>query len=164
MEYGTVISTFEGPSTRKFSFVINPHTVVRRGQYVQINTPDGKLVGRIADVVKTNRYFMRPDSVKEYESSGRKMDEIFPVSDWEYLVGEVRILGVFTGTTFEDSSFPPSPGMRVLEPETDVLTRFFGLHENGLYLGEMPYHDIPIKLDITRLFLFLPFLELERAT
>jgi hypothetical protein len=69
-EIGTVISTLEGPSTRKFSFVINKDSVVRRGQFVQLRNHDGNLIGRVSDVFKANKYFMRPESVKEYESSG----------------------------------------------------------------------------------------------
>jgi len=65
-EIGTVISTLEGPSTRKFSFVINKDSIVRRGQYVQLRSHDGNLIGRVLDVYKMNKYFMRPESVKEY--------------------------------------------------------------------------------------------------
>jgi hypothetical protein len=43
-EIGTVISTLEGPSTRKFSFVINKDSVVRRGQFVQLRNHDGNLI------------------------------------------------------------------------------------------------------------------------
>ena len=77
-EYGTVISTLEGPSSRKFSFVINKNLIVRRGQFIQLTIHDGKLIGRVSDVFKTNRYFMRPESVKEYESHGKTMNDIFP--------------------------------------------------------------------------------------
>ena len=90
-ELGTVVSSLEGPSTRKFSFVVNKDTVVKRGQFIQLKTEEGKLMGRVADVYKTNRYFMRPESVKEYQSSGKTMSDIFPVSDWEYLVADVKL-------------------------------------------------------------------------
>jgi DNA helicase HerA-like ATPase len=148
---GTVVSTMEGPSTRRFSFVMNKDTIVRRGQFVQLKTEEGKLIGRVADVYKTNRYFMRPESVKEYQSSGKSMDDIFPVSDWEYLVADVSALGVYRGPGFGDSLFPPSPGTRVLEPEPDVLTSFFGLDESGLHLGNIPHHDIDVRVSMTRL-------------
>ena len=150
-EIGTVISTLEGPSTRKFSFVINKDSVVRRGQFVQLKNHDGNLIGRVADVVKANKYFMRPDSVKEYESSGRSMDDLFPVDHWEYLVAEVNCLGVHTGNGFVDSSFPPSPGTRVVQPENQILTELFGLDSNGLLIGTIPHHDVEVKLSPTRL-------------
>jgi DNA helicase HerA-like ATPase len=150
-EIGTVISTLEGPSTRKFSFVINKDSVVRRGQYVQLRNHDGNLIGRVADVVKANKYFMRPDSVKEYESSGRSMDDLFPVDHWEYLVAEVNCLGVHTGNGFMDSSFPPSPGTRVVQPENHILSDLFGLDQNGLLIGTIPHHDVEVKLSPTRL-------------
>lgn len=148
---GTVVSSLEGPSTRKFSFVINKDTMVRRGQFIQVTTEEGSLIGRVSDVYKTNRYFMRPESVKEYESSGKKMDDIFPVSDWEYLVADVNALGVFKDPGFGDSLFPPSPGTGVLEPDPKILTSFFGLDASGIHLGSIPHHDIPVNINFTRL-------------
>ena len=150
-EIGTVISTLEGPSTRKFSFLINKDAVVRRGQYVQLAGHDGKLIGRVSDVYKTNKYFMRPESVKEYENSGKRMNDIFPVDHWEYLVAEVSALGVQTANGFSDSSVPPSPGTRVMEPENQVLTELFGLDNNGLFVGEIPHHGVEVRLNPTRL-------------
>lgn len=150
-EYGTVISGADGPSTRKFSFVIKPGSVIRRGQFIQLDTEEGKLIGRVSDIYKTNRYFMRPESVKEYESSGKKMDSIFPVSDWEYLVADVQTLGIYHEKRFGDSLFPPSPGAGVGEPDTEILTSFFGLDANGLDIGKLPHHDVAVKVNPTRL-------------
>lgn len=150
-EYGTVISSFEGPSTRKFSFVINPNTIVRRGQFVQLTVPDGRLIGRVSDITKTNRYFMRPDSVKEYESGGKPMKDMFPVTDWEYLVADVVPLGVHTEDGFREASFPASPGDRVFEPETGILSRFFGLDPEGINIGEFAYHELDATINPTRL-------------
>ena len=149
-EYGTVISTFEGPSTRKFSFVINKG-MVRKGQFVELKTEEGRLIGRVSDIIKTNRYFMRPESVKEYESSGKGMDEIFPVADWEFLVAEVIPLGVYNGDGFQDVLFPPSPGERVVEPEGGLLQDFFGMDKNGLFLGDFANHNLEVRVNLTRL-------------
>ncbi len=148
---GIVVSTPDGPSTRKFSFVIDKGKTVKRGQFVQLNTEEGKLIGRVSDVFKTNRYFTRPESVKEYESSGKPLRDIFPVEDWEYLVADVDILGVFTGNGFADSLLPPSPGDSVFYPEKEILVRFFGLDERGLHIGKLLHHDIDVKLNLTRL-------------
>ena len=150
-EYGTVISTLEGPSSRKFSFVINKNLIVRRGQFIQLTIHDGKLIGRVSDVFKTNRYFMRPESVKEYESHGKTMNDIFPTDDWEYLVADVFALGVAQEKNFIAATFPPSPGTKVSEPDPDVLERFFGLDKTGLHIGELQHHDIPVKINTTRL-------------
>lgn len=150
-EFGTVISTFEGPCTRKFSFVIKKDTVVKRGQFVEISVEGGRLIGRVADVFKTNRYFMRPESVEKYESS-KPMEEIFPVSNWEYLVADVVPLGVYgKEEMFEEVSFPPSPGTKVYEPDHAILSKFLGLDDKGLEVGELPYHDVKIRLNLTRL-------------
>ena len=151
-EYGTVISTFEGPSTRRFSFVINKGNIVRRGQFVQLDVEDGKLIGRVSDVMKSNKYFMRPESVKEYQNSGKRLDDIFPVDGWECLVADVIPLGVFSNDSFRESSFPASPGTKVFEPDLDILGRFFGLDPMGLNIGKFSYHDLDTRLNVTRLF------------
>jgi DNA helicase HerA-like ATPase len=149
--HGTVISGMDGPSTRRFSFVVNPGNAVKRGQFVQLDTEEGKLIGRVSDVYKTNRYFMRPESVKEYESSGRRMDSIFPVSDWEYLVADARAMGVHRSGGFSDSLFPPSPGTGVVEPDPGILKEFFGLDSGGLNVGKLPHHDVDVTVSPTRL-------------
>jgi len=151
-EFGTVISTFEGPCTRKFSFVIKKDCVVRRGQFIEVPVEGGKLIGRVADVFKTNRYFMRPESVEKYESS-KPMEEIFPVSNWEYLVADVVPLGVYSKSEgmFEEVSFPPSPGTRVYEPDHSILSRFLGLDDRGMEIGELPYHDLKVRVNLTKL-------------
>jgi DNA helicase HerA-like ATPase len=147
---GVVVSTIDSPSSRKFSFVIDKGKTVKRGQFVQVNTPAGGLVARISDVLKTNRYFNRPESVKEYESSGKSMNEIFPVDDWEYLIAEAYAFGVHTEGGFLESLVPPSPGESVFEPKPDIMQRFFGLDENGLSIGKIPHHNINVKLNPTR--------------
>ncbi len=150
-EYGTVISTFDSPSTRKFAFTVNKDTIVHRGQFVALDVVDGKLIGRISDIFKTNRYFMRPESVNEVQKSGRQMDWDFPVWEHEYLVAEVGALGVFNIGGFKQSTFPPSPGTKVFEPEKKVLFDFFGLDPEGLHLGKLAFHDVDVKINPTRL-------------
>ncbi len=149
--YGTVISTFDSPSTQKFAFVLNKDMVVHKGQFVQLDVIDGKLVGRIADVFKTNRYFNRPESVNEVGNSGSDLDEHYPVWEHEYLVAEAAPLGVYTGNGFKESTFPPSPGAKVGTPDLDVLTKFLGIDHNGLHVGKLMYHDVDVKLNLTKL-------------
>lgn len=150
-EYGTIISTFDGPSTKKFSFVVKKNSVVRKGQFVQINISDGKLIGRVADIIKTNRYFLNPESVKNVETSGSRMPEAYPTWEWEYLIANVDVVGVFSDNKFENATVPVSPGEGVLEPETEVLEKFFGLDSEGLDIGNFPYHDLKIRLNPTKL-------------
>ncbi|MBL7160586.1 MAG: DUF87 domain-containing protein [Candidatus Aenigmarchaeota archaeon] len=149
-EYGTVISTMEGPSTKKFSFVIQGEGV-RRGQFVELKTDEGRLIGRVTDIFKANRYFNRPESVKEYESSGKGMGDIFPVTDWEYLVADVEPLGVLGVKGFRDVLFPPSPGERVKEPDKKMLEDFFGIDKKGLNLGKFLNNNLAVKVNPTKL-------------
>ncbi|MBI4163469.1 MAG: ATP-binding protein [Candidatus Aenigmarchaeota archaeon] len=150
-QYGTIISTFDSPSTRKFAFTVNKDIIVHRGQFVELDVVNGKLIGRISDIFKTNRYFMRPESVTEVAKSGRQMDWDYPVWEHEYLVAEVSALGVFKDGRFGESTFPPSPGTKVMEPDHKVLFDFFGLDPEGLHLGKLAHHDVDVKINATRL-------------
>ncbi len=149
--FGTVLSTFDSPSTRRFLFSINKNAAVRRGQFVQVELEDGKLIGRVADIFKTNRYYMRPESVSSYESSGAKINEIFPASDWECMVADVSSMGIFDGNGFKESTFPPAPGDAVSEPEPEIIEKFFGIDKNGLNIGKVLHHGIDAKLNLTKL-------------
>jgi DNA helicase HerA-like ATPase len=149
--FGTILSTFDSPSTRRFLFSVNKDKVIRRGQFVQVALGDGRLIGRVSDVFKTNRYYMRPESVTSYENSGAKINEIFPAGDWECMVADVTTMGIFDGSGFSESTFPPSPGDQVTEPEAGILEKFFGIDQKGLNIGKVSYHGIDACLNLTKL-------------
>ena len=89
MELGTIVSTPEGPSPHAFSFVVNEKAgavPVRKNQFVELQAPQGKMVAMVQNVVKTNRYFERAESIREYERSGQPMSSIFPTDRWEYIL------------------------------------------------------------------------------
>ncbi len=153
MNIGTVISTPDGPSVSGFSFVINDNApMVKQGQFVMLKTPEGTMVARICDIFKSNRYFQRAESVREYEKSGKRLSEIFPVERWEYLIGKAKPLAVFSDSTIQRPCFPPSPGDTVELASKEVLSKFIGLdQEKGLNIGKIHFHDVPAKLNLTRL-------------
>jgi hypothetical protein len=66
IEIGTVISTEDGPNSNNFSFVISSSEPVRKHQYVQIQTKEGILIARIAEIIKSNKYYSQAETVKEY--------------------------------------------------------------------------------------------------
>ncbi len=153
-EIGTVISTFEGPSSNKFSFVVNENqSLVRKGQFVQLEIEDGLLIARVSEIIKTNRYFMRAESVREYERSGKPLMEFFPVDRWEYLVAHAAPLGIYLDGKQKRVGFPPSPGQKVFSINEKILFDFLGLdQERGLDIGNIEFHNINTKLNLTKLF------------
>ncbi len=154
-EIGTVICTHDGPSASEFSFVVttgNSGIPVRRGQFVELRTEEGQAVAWVESVLKTNRYFMRPDSVGEYERGGKALTSIFPADRWEYIVARARVSGIQTENGMEQVSFPASPGQRVYEASPETLTNFLGFDgDGGVELGRLRYHDLPVKLSLTKL-------------
>ena len=154
-EIGTVISTLEGPSSSEFFFVIKDvkGIPIRKGQFVQLQTEEGLLVARVSEIVKTNRYFMRAESVSEYEKSGKPLMDVFPVDRWEYLVAHATALGIYSDGTNKRVSFPPSPGQKVFGVDEKILFNFLGLdQEKGIEIGNVEFHNIETKLNLTKLF------------
>lgn len=155
MEIGTVIVTEDSPSPSKFSFVVTEDgrkIPVRQGQFIEVEAEEGRVVAFVTSLIKTNRYFMRAESVREYERRGKPLSAIFPADRWEYLIADAQILGVQNGGGIERATFPPSPGQKVCEVDPVMLTGFLGLNQNGgIELGKLKHHDLPVKLDITKL-------------
>lgn len=154
-EIGTVICTSDGPSATQFSFVVTSRKgeiPVRRGQFVELESEEGKVIAQVQDLMKTNRYFMRPESVKEYEKGNRSLNSIFPADRWEYLVAKASASGIQKNNRLEQTSFPVSPGQKVFETTPETLAKFLGTNNNnGVHLGKVKFHDMPAKLDLTKL-------------
>lgn len=154
-DIGTVISTLEGPNSNEFCFVIKDvkGIPIRKGQFIQLQTEEGLLVARVSEIIKTNRYFMRAESVSEYERSGRPLMDVFPVDRWEYLIAHATALGIYSDGQQKRVSFPPSPGQKVSAVDESILFKFLGLdQEKGLAIGNVEFHEIESRLNLTKLF------------
>ncbi len=148
---GTIISTMNSPSPSEINFVVSKG-IVHRGQFIEADYPEGTLIALVTNVIKTNKYFERADSVKEFEAHGSALFEQFPTSEWEYLVAECKPLGVFANGRVQRSTFPPSPGARVRIASAENLKKFFNFDEStGLMVGSVQFHDVDVKLNLTKL-------------
>lgn len=148
---GTVITTEESPSTSEFSFVFDPNERnVKKGQYIQTDSEQGTVFGYINEIFRSNRYFERAESVAEYERVSA-MSNNFPTTSWEYIIAQVKVLGVSKSSFFQRASIPPVPGAKVFSANEELLKHFLGLKDNGLLLGKIQHHSTEAKLDLTRL-------------
>lgn len=150
-EVGTVIS-YSGPNTTEFWFVLNENQTLYKGQLVQLDSEEGLMVARVGEIVKINRYYSRAESVSEYERSGKPLVEQFPVNRWEYMIARAIPLGVWVNGEQRRVSFPPSPGDKVMLANKNLLSKFFGLDEEGINIGKLEFHQLDAKLNLTRLF------------
>ncbi|MCX6801406.1 MAG: ATP-binding protein [Candidatus Diapherotrites archaeon] len=149
---GTVVSTFEGPSPSTVDFVVN-NGKAHKGMFVELEYSEGTMICRINDVIKTNKYFERPDSVKEI---GEELERKFPTAEWEFLLGKAKPLGVFKKNSegkviVERTTFPPSPGTKVFKADDSRLTEFLGFDNEGLKLGTMQFHNVEVSPNLSRL-------------
>jgi DNA helicase HerA-like ATPase len=151
-EIGTVISTEESPTSSEFWFVVNNNIPIRKFEFVQLPFDDGILICRVEEIQKVNRYYSRPDSVAEYEKSGKPLSEQFPVDRWEYVIARATALGIYSNGFQKRVTFPVSPGQKVYKADNNILSDFLGFDKNGIYLGKMEFHNIDVKLNISKLF------------
>jgi len=150
-EIGTVVTNTEGPTPSQFDFVVKDNGAkVRKGQFVELETDEGRLVARIEDMFKANRYFERAESVREYEKNS-SMSSIFPVGRWEFTVARAKPLGIDANPGTLKPSFPPSPGAKVFLASDELLPKFLGLDDNGINLGTIEHHNTEVKLSLTKL-------------
>ncbi len=161
---GTVISFGSTPDIYTFHFVISnsletgKHAKV--GKYVCTGEDGGLVVGQIVNLIKINEYFLNASTFKESRPQV-SFTSIFPTDQWEYVLAEVKVMGFyprasglqgFNGTV-EKSITPVSPGSAVRAMERSMLDKFLGFNpEAGLHLGIMEVDDLPVRVDLAKLF------------
>ena len=147
---GVVVSE-EGPSTRVVEFVVVGDTPVHQGQYVAMDYSEGTLIALVEDVKKTNRYFEHVETVKEYYST-TTMDTQFPVNEWEFTLAVSKPLLVIKDGTIKRPTYPPPPGTSVYVPSSELLFKVLNFKENGINIGAVQFHDVPVKLGVSETF------------
>jgi len=147
---GTIVALPDSPSTTQFSFVLDKNAQVKKGQYVQTGDSGTLTIGYINEITKANRYFERAESVSEFERH-REMKDVFPVGEWEYTLGEVKIVGSWSNGAFQRTYTPPPPGNKIVPADEELLKNLLHFEENGLDIGKLQHHDIDVKLDLTKL-------------
>ncbi len=142
---GQIISTPNSPSTTEFTFLVsNPE--VKKGQYVQVKTQHGAIIGYISEILTTNPYYQELELVKQKE-----LEQHFPIAEWTTQLAQVKIVGEYREGQFFRLFTSPSPGSKVEEVEPEVLNAFLGLDPSGLWLGYVQHHPLPAKLNMAKL-------------
>lgn len=148
MSIGKVISTQDSPSPTFFAFAIAKGGKVHKDQFVKVKTEEGVLFAMVDNIIKTNRYYARPETVVDAEN----LEGLFPVAEWEFLIGHATPLGVLNEGMVHRPTLPPSPGGIVEELEPSLLSKFLGFKDNGVHLGKVIHHDVPVNLSLTKMF------------
>jgi len=149
---GTIISTEETPTAEEFTFVLEEP--VKKEQFIEFDTEEGRAIARVSSVRKTNLFFNQAESVSESNRQGISLQDHFPTEDREYLVGEGRVMGVYRDDgMIQRPYFPASPGTDIQVADRDRLADFLGLdQESGLHIGDIQHQDLEARLNMTKLF------------
>lgn len=148
-QLGTVIATEENPNTYQFVFVVSGNVV--KGQYVEVHHEKRIYIALVNELMRSNKYFERPETVMDYERVGN-IDMSFPTDDWDYMVAEARLFGVFEDDMLKRAVVPPAPGSKVMRADESRLKKFIGIADEGIHIGSLPNHSFPLTVDISRLF------------
>jgi len=145
---GVVVSLFDTPNTNFFYFVIK-NSKIKKGQFVYVfGQENEKIFGIIVEISWYNRYYRAHEEVADLSQFDSMKN--FPVSEWEYGIGKVKIFGSIQEDKFEKCFFPPKCGTDVFLATKDDLNSVFKFEQNGLNLGKLLYHDVDVKLDFSK--------------
>jgi hypothetical protein len=144
---GIVISTPETPNTTMFDFAIKS-SHVQKGEFVQVKSPSGPVLGSVSEIVRANRYFERAESVAEYSNQMAH----FPTDEWEYSIAKVRVHGVLDKMKLSRASTPVKCGLHVFKAETQQLKSFLKIDDSGLEIGKLRHHELDVKINLSKLF------------
>ncbi len=149
---GTIISTENSPTSQDISFVLEKP--VNKEQFIEYDTQQGKAIARVSKVRKSNIFYHNPESVSESVKNNVKLEDHFPTSEREQLIGEGKILGIYgDNNLIKRPSFPPSPGTDIYPADKERLSKFLGLdHEKGLNIGTVQFQDLEANINLTKLF------------
>jgi DNA helicase HerA-like ATPase len=143
---GTVVCTDTDPNVMEFSFVVEGgpnEIVVRRGEFIGVQTDAGLVIARVQNLVGTNRYYQHAEAVREYQSRGEPLRTIFPTDRWQYTVAYARVLGLWSEDHSARPSFAVSPGSVVRRIDEEILASFLKLDDaGGLRLGKLAHHNL----------------------
>ncbi|NWF94667.1 MAG: ATP-binding protein [Candidatus Thorarchaeota archaeon] len=152
---GTVVSAEDTPNVMRFDFVVEggpSEVLARRGQFVAVSTEEGLVIGRVQDLVRTNRYYQHAEAVREYQSRGEPLKSIFPTDRWQYTVAQVGVAGLWVDGRTVRPYFAVSPGSVVRRVDEATLAAFLRLDtNNGLALGRIGHHELVFAPAINRL-------------
>ena len=143
---GVVVSDADSPNTSYFTFVLNKPAP--KGAYVAIENNNNYMIGSIVEVYGFNEYLSRKELYEEVEHITSQL----PVNAKSITFARVRILGSFKDGKFFQNSFSPIPGDKVKSVDQTIMKKFFGIVDNGLFLGSARYLNLDVKIDLERLF------------
>jgi len=121
--------------------------MVRKGQYVQVELGDGIGIGYVSEIRSENKYYEHPEFLYGIDD----LKHHFPLDEWEHIIADVRLVGIFDGKGFKRAMYPPLPGNIVMEIEENILAKFLGLEHDGIFLGKVQHHNLNASLNLTRL-------------
>lgn len=140
------------PSHLEFEFHINKDHEVKVGDYVEVPSERGGIVGRVYEIISHSSYFSNVNVLRAHTLYGLQLPSRVQTSCDEILIAKVKIIGVYHDKALEPPCIPPSPGEDVYFIENNVLINILGMTKNGVFLGTAWNKDkLRVILDIDKL-------------
>lgn len=169
LHVGIIISEFSrsSPNISEFSFIITEpeRCSIFQGQYCITSSIEGLLVGYVEEIYVSNQYFQNAQTVKSFNHANVDLQKFFLSDHWECHIARISVLGTIKGqfkytmdlpnhlfTQFDKVGFPATPGNKVYSVFSHHLFKILGLDEVGLSIGNLKNYDLPVNLNLNRLF------------
>jgi len=94
-QLGMVLSIQNTPSLSKIIFQLNDNEEVHKGQFVEIEHPNGRVIALVQEVLRFNPYY------SSIYTKQKSLENSFPVDDWSTTIVETKPLGIINENVIE---------------------------------------------------------------
>lgn len=149
-----VVGSFSSPPTHmSFEVELRDDVDVWVGDFVEVPSAHGAIIGRIVSIASENEYFRNPSFVKDHLILGETAMLRYKSKYGRYNIAKVNVLGVLRRrhgmTELLPPIAPPEPGSTVYRPSEMSLKAMLGISDEGVFLGTLwGRDDIKIMLNI----------------
>ena len=153
-EVGYVISRENRPPSHlEFEFQVDKHADVKVGDYVEVPSERGGIIGKVYELISYSSYFSNIDVIRAHSLYGMRLPGRTQLAQDEIIIARVRIVGIYDeNINIEPPCIPPSPGEKVYLIKNEILSKLLGLTSDGIFIGTVwGREDIKVKLDIDTL-------------
>jgi len=148
MIIGKVISIENSPNTREFWFIADKDLKV--GEIVRT---EENVIGKVVEIINTNKYFSNAYSIKEFINSGKEISEIFPLDKWDLTISKASVICSFNDGKIGGIEKVVKAGSSVYKLDKDAIYKILGLDFNGINIGYLKSSmEIEVKLNFEKTF------------
>ena len=146
MPRGPIGVIFGETGSLGFKFAVADGQVVRRTGYVKVwHESDGWVLAQVTSVTRSSDVYSLDTAISAADGMRVKSAD-------EKAVAKANVIGARDAQgMLRTPKTPFSPGDRVYEADRELMQSTLGLAHEGIYIGLLQGHDVPVHLDVNKL-------------